>query len=671
MAPSRTNASKAGPASSSAAAGGHHHTPSSAYMRTRTRSTPSGLTGPKSQSNQEQPTTPSSSLINAAGSTSTQRGPRTVKKREIHNAVERDRRNKLNERFLDLAAKLPATASVRRPSKNLVIIKSLQFVTDALNHETTYRAMIEQLLRENAAMRSEINEARLAHGTPALLLPASGLVMPATLVEIGRASHNGSSRGPRMRSGSSALLGRTDDDEEDEEDDGEEDEEDDGHEMAEDQGQGQGEAEGRSAQAGTEVHGQASSSDPLSGFFSRRTSDEEAQDFASFLGGQPQQQPFQFGQQQQQQQQQGMPHMQPPEAYGATGTPALFGSPFVGAQQQQNADAHSHFSSSAFAHHHQPQPQHQAQHQPARHASFSGFDLRPSTAAGEGAHSHQTGGGGGSGIFQPFRSLGLDGQAIGGNASAAGAGAATTTTSSPSPAAHGGSSSHGGAAPSSSSPSSYPSIFGFGSASAPAATGAVHGQQSERQRQQPSSPAATSASPLSGAAGGQQQQQCDLDFAGSEWLSMATAAAAAAHSLNHATHLPPPSDQCSSASSSSPLTAYSPGSSRCQSDMSSSASSTSSSPPRFPAEDGMGAYPQAAAAGSLFFGDFLVPPPVGAGSFAFLPQQQHQQQQQHELGGDYKVPHGIEGCGAGFDAVAFLNTLVPPPPAPAPMALSI
>ncbi|KAL9931587.1 hypothetical protein V8E36_009584, partial [Tilletia maclaganii] len=58
-------------------------------------------------------------------------GRRAVKKRAVHNAIERDRRNRLNERFLDLAAKLPATASVRRPSKNLVVNKALQFVLDA------------------------------------------------------------------------------------------------------------------------------------------------------------------------------------------------------------------------------------------------------------------------------------------------------------------------------------------------------------------------------------------------------------------------------------------------------------------------------------------------------------------------------------------------------------
>ncbi|KAK0550888.1 hypothetical protein OC845_002451 [Tilletia horrida] len=142
---------------------------------------------------------------------------RTVKKREVHNAIERDRRNRLNERFLELASKLPATSSVRRPSKNLVIIKSLQFVVDALAHEDIYRSLIEQLLRENVAMRSEINEGRAVQNI-APLQPSPGIQLPATLAEIGRASHNGSSRGPRTGSGSAALY-MDDDDEDDGEDD--------------------------------------------------------------------------------------------------------------------------------------------------------------------------------------------------------------------------------------------------------------------------------------------------------------------------------------------------------------------------------------------------------------------------------------------------------------------
>ncbi|CAD6892148.1 unnamed protein product [Tilletia controversa] len=239
MAPTRKQLKNGGAVgTSSSSAGGSPHAP---YSTTTARSGRASTAGSTSQ---PLPLTSSPSASTSAPTAKTttggtKHGGRVIKEREVHNAIERDRRNQLNDRFLDLAAKLPATASVRRPSKNLVIMKSIQFVDEALSHETLYRQMIDSLSRENAAMRAEINDARAAQSRAPLLPTGSGVQMPATLVDIGRASHNGSSRGPRNGGKPAARL-RADDDEEA---DGEEDEEDDNHDQDEEEGDDEAEEE--------------------------------------------------------------------------------------------------------------------------------------------------------------------------------------------------------------------------------------------------------------------------------------------------------------------------------------------------------------------------------------------------------------------------------------------
>lgn len=48
-------------------------------------------------------------------------------KRVAHNALERQRRENLNTKFQELAHTLPGLQTVRRPSKSMIVTKSLEF----------------------------------------------------------------------------------------------------------------------------------------------------------------------------------------------------------------------------------------------------------------------------------------------------------------------------------------------------------------------------------------------------------------------------------------------------------------------------------------------------------------------------------------------------------------
>jgi len=88
----------------------------------------------------------------------------SAERRATHNAVERARRESLNVRFLELAANLPATCTVRRPSKSLIVNKSLEFVDQALNAESILRLKVEELLHENQTIMEELNLLRQDRG---------------------------------------------------------------------------------------------------------------------------------------------------------------------------------------------------------------------------------------------------------------------------------------------------------------------------------------------------------------------------------------------------------------------------------------------------------------------------------------------------------------------------
>jgi len=105
---------------------------------------------------------------NAEGETKRKgkRPPSTAERRSKHNQVERQRRESLNGRFMELASALPSMASVKRPSKSNIVAKSLEYV-----YQTEAR---ERVLREeNASLRREVEELRAKLGLkPAAITPA-------------------------------------------------------------------------------------------------------------------------------------------------------------------------------------------------------------------------------------------------------------------------------------------------------------------------------------------------------------------------------------------------------------------------------------------------------------------------------------------------------------------
>jgi len=77
----------------------------------------------------------------------------TAERRATHNAIERARRESLNGRFLELARALPTMQSVKRPSKSVIVNKSLEWICESQAREY-------ELVRENNFLRNQVNELR-------------------------------------------------------------------------------------------------------------------------------------------------------------------------------------------------------------------------------------------------------------------------------------------------------------------------------------------------------------------------------------------------------------------------------------------------------------------------------------------------------------------------------
>lgn len=88
----------------------------------------------------------------------------TAEKRHQHNAIERQRRETLNGKFLVLARLLPSLAACRRPSKSAIVNGSISH----LSHQRSQRLLASKLLRQLAAERdelfAEVNQWRQANG---------------------------------------------------------------------------------------------------------------------------------------------------------------------------------------------------------------------------------------------------------------------------------------------------------------------------------------------------------------------------------------------------------------------------------------------------------------------------------------------------------------------------
>lgn len=105
-------------------------------------------------------------------------------KRANHNAIERARRDTLNQRFLVLASKLPSISEVRRPSKSLIVNRSLQFVTESLSREAMYRKMATELHERTRVLTEQLNEYRIANGLQNFVETVPELVLPIAQADV-------------------------------------------------------------------------------------------------------------------------------------------------------------------------------------------------------------------------------------------------------------------------------------------------------------------------------------------------------------------------------------------------------------------------------------------------------------------------------------------------------
>lgn len=97
----------------------------------------------------------------------------TAEKRHQHNAIERQRRETLNSKFLVLARLLPSLAACRRPSKSAIVNGSITHLTHQRNQRLLAAKLLRQLTAERDELFAEVNEWRKANGFPSKAGPAA------------------------------------------------------------------------------------------------------------------------------------------------------------------------------------------------------------------------------------------------------------------------------------------------------------------------------------------------------------------------------------------------------------------------------------------------------------------------------------------------------------------
>lgn len=124
--------------------------------------------------------TTSAASVQASGSSSVNpkrkpsRRANTAERRATHNAVERQRRETLNGRFLDLAGLLPNLSQIRRPSKSSIVNSSIAHIHAARRHRLLASRELRLLKLEADALRRELNEWRDRSGLPRVEEPVRG-----------------------------------------------------------------------------------------------------------------------------------------------------------------------------------------------------------------------------------------------------------------------------------------------------------------------------------------------------------------------------------------------------------------------------------------------------------------------------------------------------------------
>ncbi|KAI9301582.1 hypothetical protein BJ944DRAFT_2154 [Cunninghamella echinulata] len=101
-------------------------------------------------------------IVNGNIPATLQEDPAThLDRRSAHNALERQRRETLNSKFQELAHALPALQSVRRPSKTMIVSKSLDFVSKSIQRENSYANQIKELKKQNERLRKQAKAAKV------------------------------------------------------------------------------------------------------------------------------------------------------------------------------------------------------------------------------------------------------------------------------------------------------------------------------------------------------------------------------------------------------------------------------------------------------------------------------------------------------------------------------
>jgi hypothetical protein len=98
----------------------------------------------------------------------------TAERRATHNAVERQRRETLNGRFIDLANLLPNLSQIRRPSKSSIVNSSIAHIQASRHHRMIASRELRMLKNESDALRRELNEWRDRAGLPRVEEPVRG-----------------------------------------------------------------------------------------------------------------------------------------------------------------------------------------------------------------------------------------------------------------------------------------------------------------------------------------------------------------------------------------------------------------------------------------------------------------------------------------------------------------
>ncbi|KAG1173681.1 hypothetical protein G6F70_002573 [Rhizopus microsporus] len=113
---------------------------------------PSPLSTESSSARQRAPSYPNGITFSPTLTESQHKYLTYLEKRSAHNALERQRREGLNSKFQELAHVLPSLQQVKRPSKSMIVAKSLEFVSTATKRESEYRDELLALRKENAQL---------------------------------------------------------------------------------------------------------------------------------------------------------------------------------------------------------------------------------------------------------------------------------------------------------------------------------------------------------------------------------------------------------------------------------------------------------------------------------------------------------------------------------------